>query len=217
MSPVSAERKPRGPYASPRQEARQRRILESTRQEITRVGYDALTMQQLAKAGDVSTKTLYNLFGSKDELLLAAVADLLGNLEQHPSMQAAGAGVPALLAFTELVGEQILETPRYAEVMARALFHAEQGHRLIEILLGNTVRVAENALVDARSHGQVDPELDVGGCARVLAAHQWGVVLLWAKGLIPLEEYRRLARNSQICSLLPICRGDTLQRLQAQY
>ena len=75
----------RGSYSSPCQQERRQRILEAARDQITAVGYDALTMKHLAQAGGVSIKTLYSLYGSKDELMLTAVAGLFTGTADHRS------------------------------------------------------------------------------------------------------------------------------------
>ena len=216
MSSQPAGRSRRGPYSSPRQEARQRRILEVARQEISRVGYDAITMQALAQASGVSTKTLYNLYGTKDELLLAAVADLLGNLEHQPAVLEAEPGIPMLLAFNDSTSAQIVETPRYAEVMARALYQSPAGHKLVDVLLGGAVRFARTALEAEQAAGGFEGEVDIRALADVLAACQWGLVLMWSKGLLALGDISARSRESQLMTLLPLCtelRRGTLQGL----
>ena len=199
MNAHTARRTVRGPYSSPRQEARQRRILDVARQEISAVGYDAITMQALADAAGVSTKTLYNLYGTRDELLLAAVADLLGNLEHQPAVEGAQPGIPRLLAYTDAAFSQILETLRYAEVMARSLFQAAPGHTLVDVLLGNTMRVGKTALETEAAAGALAAPVDADAMAVSLAAGQWGLVLLWSKGLVPLEDIRDRARDGPEC------------------
>ena len=205
MSPQPAARAARGSYSSPRQEARQRRILEVAREEIGRAGYDAITMQALAGSAGVSTKTLYNLYGTKDELLLAAVADLLGNLEHKSPVLEAEAGIPRLVAFNDSTCAQMVETPRYAEVMARTLFQAPEGHKLVDVLLGGAVRVAVDAIeAECRAGGFAEP-VDTAALADVLSAYQWGMVLMWDKGLIELGELAVRSRESQLLTLLPLC------------
>lgn len=174
MSPQPATRPQRGPYSSPRQAARQQRILAVARQEISRVGYDAITMQALAEAADVSTKTLYNRYGTKDELLLAAVADLLGNLEQQEAVISAQPGIPMLLAFNASTCAQIVNTPSYAEVMTRTLYQSPAGHKLVDVLLGGTRRFAQQALEAEQASGSLDAAVDVPALAISLAASQWG-------------------------------------------
>ena len=50
---------------------RRERILIAARKLVGEGGYDGLTMRDLARAARVSVPTLYNLFGSKDQLVEA--------------------------------------------------------------------------------------------------------------------------------------------------
>src|SRR5947209_19459743 len=50
---------------------RRERILRAARKLVAARGYDGLTMRELADAARVSVPTLYNLFGSKDAILVA--------------------------------------------------------------------------------------------------------------------------------------------------
>lgn len=171
-------------------------------------------MQALAEAAGVSTKTLYNLYGTRDELLLAAVADLLGNLEQLPLVETAPPGIPRLLAFTDAAFSQIVENPSYAEVMARSLFQAAPGHKLVDVLLGNTVRVCRTALEVEMQTGHLASSPAVEALASSLAAGQWGLVLLWSKGLLPLAELREHARDGLCRTLLPLCIPERRRELR---
>jgi len=96
---------------------RKERILEVARQLITERGFEAVTMRDLAEQGLVSVPTLYVLFGSKNELLLAAVksyfTDLLGKVEVVRSES----GLSRILSLAETLSR---ETPRHADY-ARSL------------------------------------------------------------------------------------------------
>src|SRR4030095_10174598 len=50
---------------------RRARIGKAARQLVAERGYDGLTMRELARAARVAVPTLYNLFGSKDAILVA--------------------------------------------------------------------------------------------------------------------------------------------------
>jgi AcrR family transcriptional regulator len=207
---------PRRVYASPRQEERQRRILQVARREISAIGYDAITMQHLAQASEVSVKTLYNLYGSKDELLIAAVDGLLQDLEQATQRQDVASGVPYLLAFYAALSDQVVNTPHYAEVMAKALFQADSEHRLTRILLGDSIRRVTEQLEIASDKGELVPQVDITALARVFSAHQWGIILVWSKGLLPLEEFRSQSVHSRLMTLAPLCTSPLREQLFAQ-
>ena len=56
--------------------ARRRRLLDAAVQVLGEVGADRLTMEAVAERADAATRTLYNHFSSRDELIAAAL-DLL--------------------------------------------------------------------------------------------------------------------------------------------
>lgn len=207
---------PRAIYASTRQQERQQRILNVVREQISAVGYDGINVRDVATASGVALKTLYNLFGSKDELLLAAVAELLSELQQMDDVADAEPGIPRLLAHTEAIARQIVATPAYADTMARTLFQAGRGQRLVDVLLGNSVRLAKKNLQQALAQDELIDNLDLAETARLLAGHQWSVVLLWNKGLIPLDLLPGAMLRSCVMSLIPICKGGRRRWLEQQ-
>src|SRR5210317_945213 len=140
-------------YSSPRQQERQQRILTVVREQITAVGYDGINVRDVAAASGVALKTLYNLYGSKDELLLASVAELLKDVQQLDHVAGAEPGIARHLAHTEAVARQIVATPAYADTMARTLFQAGRGHHLVDVLLGNSVRLLKENLQQALAQG----------------------------------------------------------------
>ena len=201
-------------YSSPRQQERQARILAVVREQISSVGYEAINIRELAAACGVALKTLYNLYGSKDELVLAALAGLLDDIQHQANVLTAEPGIPRYLAYSDAIAGQIVGTPQYAEAMAQLLFQASSEHRLVEVLLSGAVRQAEECLFHAQQEGELIPGLDVKASARVLAGHQWGIVLLWSKGLVALEMLPEVMRQSALQSLIPLCGVGRRQSLE---
>lgn len=66
-----------------------RRILDAARRLVESGGIDQLSMRRLAQDADVSVRTIYNLFGDKENLLKALVRD------SFDAMDAAVGGVDA--------------------------------------------------------------------------------------------------------------------------
>lgn len=62
-------------------EARRERILESARALLSEFGPVGLSMRKLAREADLSVTTLYNLVGSREEILQALIDDSAGRLE----------------------------------------------------------------------------------------------------------------------------------------
>ncbi len=192
-------------YNSPRQVERQQRILAMARQEISRQGYEGLTMRGLAGAAGVALKTLYNLYSSKDELLFAAVGALLQDLQALSEVADAEPGLPRSLAYTRVLGETIVREPGYAHAMAQALFQSAGSHRLVDILLRDNVEVMGDALTVAESQGELLPGTDTGATARRLVAAQWGTVMMWQKGLLELTAVPAELLAGQVAILQSVC------------
>ena len=213
---ATATRSRKTAYSSPRQQERQARILAVVREQISSVGYEALNIRELAAACGVALKTLYNLYGSKDELVLAASAGLLDEIQHHANVLTAEPGIPRYLAYTDAIAGQIVATPRYADAMAQMLFQAGSDHRLVEVLLGSAVRLSEECLFHAQAEGELTAGIKVEEFARVLAGHQWGMVLLWNKGLVALDMLPAVMRYSALQSLIPLCVGERRKWLELQ-
>ncbi len=192
-------------YNSPRQVERQQRILATTRHEISRHGYEGFTMRGLADAAGVALKTLYNHYSSKDELLFAAVGELLQDLQAMPEVADAVPGLPRSLAYTRVLGDTILREPGYADAIARALFQSPASNPLVDILLRDSVTVLHEALVVAAASSELLPGTNKNAVAHRLAAAQWGTVLLWQKGLLALEDVPAELIAGQIAILASVC------------
>ncbi len=61
--------------------ARRQRILESARELLQETGPEGLSMRKLARQAGLSVTTLYNLLGSREEILQALIKDSVGRLE----------------------------------------------------------------------------------------------------------------------------------------
>ncbi len=195
-------------YNSPRQVERQQRILEAARSEVSRLGYEGLTMRGLADSAGVALKTLYNLYSSKDELLFAAVGGLLEDLRALPEVRDAEPGLPMALSYVRVLADTIVREPAYADAMAQALFKSTAEDRLVEILLRDSVKTMRASLVTACENDELLPTIDIDAVASQMVAVQWGVVMLWQKGLIALPDVPGRMRQSQLPILAAIT-GDS--------
>lgn len=60
---------------------RRQRILESARGILRKAGHQGLSIRTLAERANVTTPTIYNLIGSKQDILLALSEETLGELD----------------------------------------------------------------------------------------------------------------------------------------
>lgn len=201
-------------YQSPRQQERGARILSVTRQMLTETGYHGVTMRGVSDRASVARKTLYDRYGSKDALVLAAVGEVLDDVAANAEALAAGDdGIGSVLARYRASFQQIIRAPNYAAAMAHALFDAAPGSPLIDLLLAARVRQVRAALARAQSRGELVPGCDIDALARTLLAQSWGVILLWMKGLVRLDDIEAEIGRAQSMTLLAVTAATHRDRL----
>lgn len=206
----------RGPYSSERQQQRRRRILKSAGIQLQKHGLDALTMQSIAEVSEVSTKTLYNLFGSRDLLLLEAASERLIDLEHSSEVDDAEAGIPQLLAFTVGTMAQFEEMPKYARAVIAIIMRANMDEETAKQTLGPVKRFAMASLLVAQQQGELRDDVAIEDIAHLIAANLWGVVLLWEKGVLQLEQLKMQIALSHCLTLTPLCVGKRQEQMQTR-
>jgi AcrR family transcriptional regulator len=208
--------KKRGPYSSPRQQDRRVRILRAASVQLQKHGLAALTMQSIAEVSEVSTKTLYNLFGSRELLLLEGASERLVDLEQNPTVIASEAGLPRLLSYTVGSMLQFEEMPGFARAIISILLGAELDPDTADQRLGVVQRFAHASLCIASEKGELRDGLDLVELSYLISANQWGAVLLWEKNLLQLEQLKTHISLSHYLTLTPLCQGKRKKVMQAQ-
>ena len=168
---------------SPRAQARHSRILSVVRRELAEYGYDGVTMNGLAEKSGVVKKTLYNLYGSKDELLLAAIGELISDYRNVT----AAPGFDTLLKSREAAIELVLSNRTYSDTMTTTLIQAAEHHPLVKLLMHDAVVFTEKQL--EAENQPLKQGLDLHTLAQQIVAQSWGTILLLTKGLIAEQEF----------------------------
>ena len=195
---------------------RRERILSAVRDTLSSHGYDGLSMRELAERANVSPTTLYNLFGGKDALVLAALRDLLAQIAEEVSRSGA-IGIQRLLVGAEEIGKQIVATPEYAEGMTRTLFNADPTDPICELLLADGIKGNRSALVEMQALGEIRRRIDVDAFARDLTGRGWMVILLWMKGFIALRDMPSELRRSIVVALAAVMTPKLARRMRTEF
>ena len=184
--------------------------------QLERYGLAALTMKSIAEASNVSTKTLYNLFDSRDSLLLETATERLDHFAQSGSVLDAEAGIPRLLAYTEGTMRGFDHTPQYARAIISLVLRVELDHSTDHSRLRRVQQMAFTSLCVAAEQGELHPGLDLLEVSYLIAANQWGIALLWERGLLTLEQLEAQAILSHYLTLTPLCRGKRKKLMKAK-
>lgn len=192
-------------YSSPKQAARQASILDAARRALTEKGFLGVTMQDIAERADVTRKTLYNTYGNKDDLLLAAILEVIhGYREVGHEVEA---GVPTLVAIRRGALRQVAAAPDYARAMTMALLQAGPGHTLTRVLIHDAVQRNRDELArEQRSGGLIDG-VDVHAVAEEAVGQSWGVLVLGHTGTIPQQQLAARSLSGLLRLLLGVTRG----------
>jgi AcrR family transcriptional regulator len=196
--------------------ARRAAILAVARQMIAEVGYEAVTVRDLAERCRVSVPTLYNQFGGKDGLLGAAIEDHFGGVLDEAPLSKVPAGYERL---------QMIVDQTALQLQTLSAFH----QRLLEAFmsLDNTTAVQQRVAIQLSA--AFERELLVMGGRRQLAT---GVVpllgaeqmtaacidaaVMWSSGMFTdasLTSYMRFATG---LILLGLVRGKSLDALKTR-
>ena len=207
--------KARGKYASPAQAERRKRILKETLKLLASESPSDISMAQIAELSDVSTKTLYNLFKSRNGLLLAAAAQTRADAQNSANVTSAPAGISRILELTRRTMVTFEQSPEFMESAMSVVVGISAEDETEHHRVGNTQKWFHEALLVAESEDQLIPGTDCKQLSQLLAASQWGVTLMWQKGLISLETLRRQAIIKHCLDLMPFCRMETREWLDA--
>lgn len=148
-------------------------------------GYEGASMTMLLEAMDISRQSLYDTFGDKHKLFLAALDRYRDNLhvELQRLMDTHESGRAGIRAVFDMVGREVLDRPEHRScMMANAAL--ELGQHDVDVrgrVAGHLARVEElfhAALERDRAAGRIAGDRDIRADARCLvnAIHGLGVL-----------------------------------------
>jgi len=176
---------------TPRQEDRRHRILMVARQMVADYGYGGMVMSEVAERAEVSPTTLYNLYNTKDELLLEALRELMViSYQRVGEMSELGPGWRYLLNVMEYGASLRASEPAYAEAITDALLRAVQGDALTELLLHAVRQDFLFSLTKMAEQGELKKEVDVEHLATILLGNYWSTFMMINKGLEVISRMR---------------------------
>jgi AcrR family transcriptional regulator len=181
---------------------RRERILEAARTIIGARGYEGLTMRDLARASRVTVPTIYNLIGSKEEVLFAAVLQqtetFLAGMERETG---------DAIAVVDATVDELLRRPRYYRELLLVLLGspaAGPARRHVESALAGELDAALTEIAEA---GELAAWVDRRVLRERLHAHLDMTSLEWAKGWLTAPAFRAAARYQAAALLLAVTSG----------
>lgn len=199
------------------QAARIERILAATKQLLAEKGADAITMRDISTASQVAEGTLYNRFGSKDELLIFAVLDyfetavgarIAGYRGNRTPVEKLGYGVDVLI-------ESLMEGRQFAHTLMGTYFRLGNAREMPDRLTDAVYRSWLPVLEEMQARRLLQPWVNLPLLCRDLCSREFATVLLWAQGKVADQGLRDQMLYTLLLPLSGLSRGTQTKEIAA--
>ena len=171
---------------------RRQRILDIAKTLIASQGFEAFTLSQLAREAGVSTPTIHNLFGKKDDIfqeLVSQMVDTIGLALSNPDMSDPIEGA-------EVFTDNLLQLYKQDEAFYRSAFMAADRTGLFDPELPSgifhqSLQIAERLCTQALEDGFLQGNIETAKLAQQLFSCQRLARQDWINGYIDLDRYRQ--------------------------
>ena len=171
---------------------RRQRILDIAKHLIASQGFEAFTLSQLAKEAGVSTPTIHNLFGKKDDIFQELVSQMVNTI----SLALSNPDMSDPIEGAEVFTDNLLRLYKQDEAFYRSAFMAADrtglfDHKLPDGIFHQSLQIAERLCTEAKENGFLKGNIATGTLAEQLFACQRLARQDWVNGYIDLQRYRK--------------------------
>lgn len=191
------------------------KIILAAQELLHEGGIEALTMRSLAERAQISSRTPYNLFGSKTDVLIGLIDQPLRRFLAAPSMPVADGILPTMLAMVQVIYRQYEPEIDYYRTIYWGVM-ASDHHEARAAGLTRSRKVAERQIRAAVAAGELRPETDPPALAAHLVAVIMGLLGLWASKLLSGAELVTESKRSLILCFLGYCAPALVPALAAE-
>lgn len=202
------------PYLSQTMIERRSRILRETRKIINEVGLEGFSIKLICQRSGVAPRTLYNAFGSRDNLIGLAIREMYDSIRDNIQYRTSEITLPGLLDRAIALNRRNLHSRNYALVVAHIYFSSSTSPSLWAVLQGMAVGDTALWLKKIRNRGDLESWIDIDDLTRNMANMEYGLILDWAMGRVSDNEYLRRFAEIILFAALGATRGTT--RLEAE-
>ncbi len=217
-SPADSQVVERRRYDSPIMADRRRRILAEAQAIIDELGVEGFTIRELSRRAGVAQRTLYNQFGSKEDILASAIHDHFAGLLDALPPPPAPSDFEGHLRRIDALVDRTVELRRYATAMVGVFFSPTVDRRLYDTLRwisggGSVSWVPEAVRSDVLARLSA---ADVERLSTLLVNTGYANVTDWAAGRISAAEMKLRFKINFLTCIQPLTRQPhqrTIMRL----
>jgi len=200
---------PRRRYSSALMRDRRDRILKEAQRLLDEMGVEGFTIRELSRRANVAQRTLYNVFGSKEDIVASAIDEHFADLLAHIPPAQPVDGLAHQLEGIRRIARATIELRRYATAMVGVFFSPTVDRRIYDSLYrisqgsgdGWTGRAERNKLVVKMS------PLGRQRLNNLIVNQSYSNVTDWAAGRIDDEEFVTRAQLYFLTCIRPYLRA----------
>ena len=196
---------------------RRRRILHEARAIIGDKGLDNLNMRYLSERADVSTKTIYNAFGSKETVVALAIYTYYESFIAHLEFDNDATCLAGALERQATSTMRDLDVPNYMNAVI-SLYFSSTIHPAIRTVL---IDLATRFWVDWLRRIEDEREIRDGVVLRELlidlSSLQYNCILEWCRGSVSEEVFLRRSISGVLILLIGATHGKARQELELNF
>ncbi|HEV3235066.1 MAG TPA: TetR family transcriptional regulator [Candidatus Dormibacteraeota bacterium] len=173
----AGERAENGARLTAIQERRRRAIIDAAMALAAEGGYEAVQMREVAARANVALGTLYRYFPSKEQLLVAGMAEQVTELRQRLRERPPAGDTPAQRVIDDLrrANRALQRQPDVTSAMLKSLIAGGDGEELAQMM----EPISENmTAIIVSAMGHAEPDEHDKAVAEVIQ-HVWMAALLW--------------------------------------
>jgi AcrR family transcriptional regulator len=186
---------------------RRERILAAAREIIATSGYAAFSMRDLARHSRVTVPTIYNLIGSKDEVLFAAVEEQIARFVAGIEQAGDASPVEQILSVHQSCVRELLRLPRYYRSLLMLVLTSDSATRVrLRVAQAFAVELARGIDALARANALAD-WVEPTALGALLQRNLNIAALQWASGELSDTRLRPVALYGACCILAGVSDG----------
>ena len=193
---------------------RKQKILAVARELIATQGFDAFTISELANRSGVTIPTVHNLFGKKNDIVLALFRELVDKVDHVLAAPELSDPIASLEQFID----NLLALYSADQVFYRAAFLGGERlglfeHEMSDGIFKKSMQVAERLCIEARANGYLVGRIESQWLAEQLFGSQRLARQDWVSGYIDLERYRQQALIGMLITYAADAKPDFHRRI----
>ena len=202
-------------YSSDRMRERRLVVLATTRRLIADCGIDGFSMRALADRAGVSTPTLFNIYGTRENLVSQAVFDAFyvgigENVTDDPT------DLSQLETYIAWTSKQIIELGNYVDAIVASYFSRQPNNPIRLVLQRETEAPYGRYLEAVKKRDNVLHDTSIPLVTRIIANQIFACMHEWSMGELTDELLPERLRLSVLYNIQAVVRGLELQDVKGR-